>query len=1202
MLTVQLLGPLQATWSGESLVLSRRLERALLARLSLDPGRAVPASQLVVDLWGGGDEGPRDAHSSLQTLVYRLRRSLGPASALLESAGGGYRLAIEPQQVDACRFESLVSSAARNGDQHVARQLLTEALALWQGPPLADLEVIPFVPAQSVRLAAARLDAISKRVDADLATGRHALVVPELEALVRQEPYQERIWRQLMLAHYRSGSQTAALRTASRLREALVEDLGLEPDPTTLELEAAILRHDPSLAAVPTLRPSGGSGFNPPGGEPERPVSREEVGALPPVGGTPGKDIAVVLAADPGTVPEAVEPETADSVARRLRGIIDRTIDAAGGSPLAGDERCSLGAFASVADAVRAAVAIQQSVAEEGWPEGWKPAVRVGIDVGVLRSRAGSGSAVERVIRLAASANPGQIVTSAEGVPEASLLAPAASGHTLGTFLLGDLPEPVTILQITARGIRDEFPPLESHDPSTVRILRTSNSFVGRRAELAEVGAKLLGGAVVTLVAAGGTGKTRLSRELAVELAGTFRGDVHFVALEDVGTAGVVTHVATTVLGDSPLARAEGADDPLAALVDHLSTRRALLILDNCEHVLGETAGLVRSLCTRCDALSILATSRERLGVPEEFVVALRPLPVAADTHGDGAADTAGPIGPSPAAQLFCDRASSANPAFEVSATTLALIERICRAVDGLPLAIELAAARMRTITVGQMADRLSNLLSLLRQPRSGAPQRHQSLEQAIAWSFDLLEPIEQRLLSWASVFVGGFSLEAFEHLAEAAGASADGLDILESLCDKSLVTPELRTDVIRYRLAAPIREFAATRLDRLGERPDAEGAHLSFFAELGSRSEAAISGELQPAELSALKAENENFVAAIHRAAAGGDADRALVLALGLHAFWEETGNLPEASQLIESLVGDDLSDPMTFRGIAVLLAYAPMCGNLRQAVELADALTPALERELTPRQAGQLRYTLAFVHSARGDLEAASDLWAEAGRMLVGVDNPFARHALFNAGHSSTHAGRFDDARRYLEEATAVPPPVQGWFPDLVRVNRALIDIYTGRGGADELVAGALAVDSRGLRFRMMLATIDTALGLHRAGLTGAAEPWWRRLLDIGLEMGNMWTALVGLEFAAWTSAGSGDDARAAEIWACVDRTAADRWYGWWDLIEQEGAAQRKLVEGRSPDAFEAGADRGRGRALNDIADAVRRAKPNPERAPLP
>jgi len=277
-------------------------------------------------------------------------------------------------------------------------------------------------------------------------------------------------------------------------------------------------------------------------------------------------------------------------------------------------------------------------------------------------------------------------------------------------------------------------------------------------------------------------------------------------------------------------------------------------------------------------------------------------------------------------------------------------------------------------------------------------------------------------------------------------------------------------------------------------------------------------------------------------------------------------------------------------------------MCGNLRQAVELADALTPALERELTPRQAGQLRYTLAFVHSARGDLEAASDLWAEAGRMLVGVDNPFARHALFNAGHSSTHAGRFDDARRYLEEATAVPPPVQGWFPDLVRVNRALIDIYTGRGGADELVAGALAVDSRGLRFRMMLATIDTALGLHRAGLTGAAEPWWRRLLDIGLEMGNMWTALVGLEFAAWTSAGSGDDARAAEIWACVDRTAADRWYGWWDLIEQEGAAQRKLVEGRSPDAFEAGADRGRGRALNDIADAVRRAKPNPERAPLP
>jgi len=882
------------------------------------------------------------------------------------------------------------------------------------------------------------------------------------------------------------------------------------------------------------------------------------------------------------------DPAVMNVVLARHDELVRGAIESNGGVVFAEAGDAFAAAFPSSELALAAAVSAQRALAAAPWPGDRQPSVRMGLHVGDSYERDQNyfGPTLNRAARIMSSAHGGQIVASEDTVTDGASLPDGVSVRALGTFHLKDVTETVAISQVVVDGLRRDFPPLETLDRRDVRVPQTRTSFVGRADELADVSDRLVAGGVVTLVAAGGTGKTRLSHEVALASAGFFPGGVYLVELEDVSPGEVVHRAATTVLGDSPLARAEAGDDLAAALLDHLVVRSALVVFDNCEHVLAETAALVESLSLQCPKVSILASSRERLGVSGEQVVALRPLAVRDDAAGGAR--------PSLAADLFCDRALAAQASFAPSAEDRVTIEEICRAVDGLPLAIELAASRVRTLSVTQIADRLSDALALLRQPRSTRHPRHQSLETTIAWSFDLLDLPERRMLAWSSVFASGCSMEAFEHLSEAADPDEDGLTLLESLCDKSLLTAEHRGDLVRYRLAAPIRQFAARQLDERGERDDAELAHITYFRALGHATDAEISGKPARVLLAERKADNDNFVVCINRAAARGDRSNALLTAIGLHTYWEETGSLAQASEIIESVVGDDLTDPMTFRGVGILLAYAPMCGNMRRAIELGDALTPALDQPLPPKLAGQLRFTLGFLHSSRGNLVAAADLWAEAGEMLVGVDDQLARQALFNAGHSSTHAGRWDEARRFLDQAATVPPPVQGWFPDLTRVTRALLDIYTGAGGVDELLAGAKALDSWGLQFRLMLASVDAATGLFRAGSPVEAEQWWRRLLDIGQEMGNVWAALMSLEFAAWSEVARGDDQRAAEIWGCIDRFALDRGYGWWDLIAAGGAERRALVTSRSPAVFEEATRQGSTRTLHEETEAVLRTAP--------
>jgi tetratricopeptide (TPR) repeat protein len=441
---------------------------------------------------------------------------------------------------------------------------------------------------------------------------------------------------------------------------------------------------------------------------------------------------------------------------------------------------------------------------------------------------------------------------------------------------------------------------------------------------------------------------------------------------------------------------------------------------------------------------------------------------------------------------------------------------------------------------------------------------------------------------------VGGCSLDAFERLVAEAGVDDDALDLIESLCDKSLLVRADISNVPRYRMSNPIRQFCQEYLDSTNTGSAARLAHLQIYRELSRRAGEALNSGDRTIQLASLRADHDNLVSAILYARDSGDRATALSMALSLHTFWEETGNLAEASELIKSLIADDLADPLSFRGAGVLLAYAPMCGNMPYAQELADRLAPAFDLDLPPRIYGQLRFTLAFLYAASGQFERSQTLYEEAGRRLVGADDNFARQSLLSAATMLVWTGRLDEASALLDEADRVPPPRQTWYDDLAATKRALIEVLSGSGAVSEVVEPAQRVAEDGLQFRLLLAAVDAATAAFAANDLDEADQWWRQILAIGLDMGHVWAAIYAVEFAAWSAAERGDDDAATVLWGCVERAARELGYAYWPWMVSHGGELRVRVAARDGDAFERGLELGASRSLHDVAEELRTKAP--------
>jgi predicted ATPase/DNA-binding SARP family transcriptional activator len=867
----RVLGPVEALLDDGPAALGAPKQRALLAMLLVNRRRVVTAEQLVDGLWG--EEPPASALQSLQVYVHGLRRVLG--SGRIETTGHGYRAAVGEDELDLDRFETTLARgraalAAERPDDAVDE--LQEALALWRGPALADLPEETRRAAEAERLEELRLTALELRYEAELACGLHDGVVAELETLTAEHPYHERFLQQRMLALYRCGRQAEALEVYRDARRVLADELGLEPSPELQELERAILRQEPGLAA-------------------------------------------------PAAPTRSTRP----------------------------------------------------------------------------------------------------------------------------------LPVPPTPL-------------------------------VGRRLELAAVRALFReeGARLVTLTGPGGTGKTRLAVALAEALEPELREGALFVSLASVSSPELVVPTIADALG------VREGERPLGEGVkDHVRGQRLLLVLDNFEQLL-PAAPFVGELLAEAPRLLVLATSRAPLRLAAEREYPVPPfdtpdatLPFEALVQTD-------------ALRLFAARARAVDPDFELDSGTAPDIARVCSRLDGLPLAIELAAARSKLLGPAQILERLEREPHLLPAGPRDAPARQQTLAATIRWSYDLLGPEERLAFARLGVFAGGCTLEAAEHVCETT------LETLASLVDNNL----LRRRDGRFVMLATVRAFALERLE------ETDGAavrrrHAEWLTELAETlEERIVIGD--DVWLDRVQPEHDNIRAALAWSLEEAP-ELTLRLASALRTFWEVRGHFSEGQRWLEAALprAPDAAPALRMKALSVSGSITTRLGDLDLAQERKEAGL-ALARELDDGLwiARELS-DLGTVAAMRGELEHATEVMEESAALFRELDQP-ARLAtvLANLGHIAGERGDYARAIEVTEEALSLQ----------TSKTNATIAVYN--------------------------------LGSHHleAGDLEKAREWFQRAIAVTLELG--FKEVMAYAIAAYARACllEGEPERTAYLAGIADRLLAD------------------------------------------------------------
>jgi predicted ATPase/class 3 adenylate cyclase len=521
-------------------------------------------------------------------------------------------------------------------------------------------------------------------------------------------------------------------------------------------------------------------------------------------------------------------------------------------------------AFATSSSAVLAGLAAQQALADQVWPEAVVINVRMGAHTGEAQERDDDyfGPVVNRAARLMSAANGGQFVISA--VTAALALAEHDVEYVdLGAVAVKGIVDPIQVVGVSSPRVPWIDRPLQSDQAVIGNLRRPQTEFVGDLADLQRRIAALGADRLVTLTGSGGVGKTRAATEIGFLTADDFPGGVWMCELAPIADPDAVIPAVIESIGAQPEAGMTGVE----VIVDWCRDRRVLLILDNCEHLVTSVADLAQELAARCPTLTMLATSREPLGVPGERVVRLPSLDPAAGV------------------QLFVDRASAVDSEFDLERDRDA-IDAICERLDGIPLAIELAAARVRSLSPTEILDRLDECFRLLRGAGRGRLERHQTLHAAVEWSYRLLADASRNLFDELSIFAGSFDLDAVEGICSNDG-DADLLDVLPDLVDKSMVVAEPSGRRTRYRLLETLRQYGEQRLadsDRTGGLRD---RHLGFYATEATRAWRRAYTSNEAEFFSFFDAEWDNLRAALNWSLVRGDlhVSEQLLIATGTFA-----------------------------------------------------------------------------------------------------------------------------------------------------------------------------------------------------------------------------------------------------------------------------------------------------------------------------
>lgn len=746
---------------------------------------------------------------------------------------------------------------------------------------------------------------------------------------------------------------------------------------------------------------------------------------LAPQGATPSGTVTFLFSDIEGstklweTSPEAMRVSVArhDSLMRQAiaasDGYVFKTI---------GDAFCA--AFSTASKALEAVLAAQRALQSEPWPEEAPIKVRMALHTGAVESRDNDyfGLPVNRVARLLSTAHGGQSVLSQTTFDLVRDSMPVgASAKPLGEHRLKDLGRAESIFQLLHPSLTDDFPPLRSLDNPDLKhnLPRQVTSFVGRVRETGEVRALLEQTSLLTLTGAGGSGKTRLSLQVAADMLDGSGDGVWLVELAPLTDPGLVPSTVASVLG----LKEEPGKPILQTLTEHLKSKDLLLLLDNCEHLLDACATLADTILRQCPQVLILATSREGLGIAGELTYRIPSLSLP---------DPRQPQTPESlvhyeAVRLFVERARFQQPRFAVTNQNAPALASICRRLDGIPLAIELAAARVRSLTVEDINSKLDQRFRLLTGGSRTALPRQQTLRSLIDWSYDLLNEAEKALLIRLSVFQGGWSLEAAETVCTGEPVEAwETLDLLTSLCDKSLVVSETTGQSVRYRMLETVRQYAR---DRLLEHADWEAwrdSHLAHFLALAEEAEPQLIGPQQQEWLDRLEAEHDNLRAALEWSMGQQSTDTALRLCPSLGRYWLTRGYFDEGREWCDRALSKTEGMLRTTPGATVLYWAGGMAYYQGDYASARSCLSECLA---ISRETGSGRYTalslngLALVDACEGDYVSAQRYLHECLEIAREVGDPTnLAQVLNNLGNNAKDLGEYALAKTYLQECVVI------------------------------------------------------------------------------------------------------------------------------------------------------------------------------------
>ncbi|MGH9012189.1 MAG: ATP-binding protein, partial [Acidimicrobiia bacterium] len=639
-----------------------------------------------------------------------------------------------------------------------------------------------------------------------------------------------------------------------------------------------------------------------------------------------------------------------------------------------GDGVCA--AFPTARGGVAAALSAQEALQAEDWSEAAPLRVRMALHSGAVERRDADffGPPLNRTARLLSTAHGGQVILSLvtaelvrEDLPEGAELL------DLGEHRLADLSRPERVFQLTHPELPEVFPALRSLSTRRHNLPVAASSFIGREQELAAVHDLVRASRLVTLIGIGGVGKTRLALQVAAGLTEAFPDGVFLVDLAPLTDPGLVAAQVGRAIG---MVESQARRDPgelVDGLCNHLRERSMLLVLDNCEHLVDSVARLADAVLARCPDVAVLATSREPLAVGGEVLWRVPSLTMPPDDAPVGAGPGGDAVG------LFCERARAVDSDFALDVDNAAAVNRICRRLDGIPLAMELAAARIGVLSADQIADRLDDCFRLLSVGPRTAAARQQTFRATMDWSYDLLPPAEQVLLQRLSVFAGTFDLETVE------GVTADGqiiaagdvLDLLAHLADKSLVSVRGQGRQARYRLLETVRQYAAEKLAETGSEDDARWRHHDYY--LAAAENYTTGDPFSDAFwLVRFGMSYDNLRVALDWSLAHDEAEGCLTLALVLSVYWVLGGYFVEGRARLEQALALNAAgrSRARMRAMNMLGFLVAQQGEMDLSLALhLEALELAREAN-EPGEAGVGAFYVGARVLHRGEIERAADL----------------------------------------------------------------------------------------------------------------------------------------------------------------------------------------------------------------------------------